>query len=196
MIISIVNSKGGSAKTTTAVYLATAFSQDGLEVAAVDIDAQGSLADWAERGEDFGDPLPFPVEISNAKRLEKTTKALSRRVDVVVIDTPPGSPQAIDAAIEVADFIVVPTRSYGIEVARVWETLPSLEGKAYAVLITSARLGTKSLTELLGILDEESIPRFRSVIPLRESVPATFGSTPTQFEGYESVAREIKEKTQ
>src|SRR5699024_3824569 len=102
-------------------------------------------------------------------------------------------PATIDSAISVADFVVIPTRPYGIEVSRVWETLPAVEDVPHAVLLTSARLRTKTLDAFLAVLKAEEVPHFKTVIPLRESIPDTWGETPNNFEGYELVAKEILE---
>lgn len=192
MIIGIVNGKGGVGKTTSAIYLGTAFAEMGHDVIVIDMDHQGSASHWADLASDDGAPLPFPVEISNAKRLSRRVKGVGKDT-IVILDTPPSDPQIIDAAVDVSDFVVVPTRSSGIETSRVWETLPSLDGVPHAVLVTSARLGVKSLDLFLAILDEEEVPRFRTVIPLREAVAATWGATPEKLEGYDSVATEILE---
>lgn len=192
MIIGIVNGKGGVGKTTSAIYLGTALSEMGHNVVVIDMDHQGSASDWVDRAEESGAPLPFPVEISNAKRLDRIIKSLHRDT-AIILDTPPSNPEAINAAIDASDFVVVPTRTSGIETARVWETLPSLEGVPHAVLVTSARLGVKSLDLFLAILDEEEVPRFRTVIPLREAVTASWGRVPEKLEGYGSVATEILE---
>lgn len=192
MIIGLVNGKGGVGKTTSAIYLGTVFAHLGRDVVVVDLDHQGSASDWADRAEDAGTPLPFPVEISNAKRLGRFLNSLSKRT-IVILDTPPGDPATIDSAISVADFVVIPTRPYGIEVSRVWETLPAVEDVPHAVLLTSARLRTKTLDAFLAVLKAEEVPHFKTVIPLRESIPDTWGEAPNNFEGYELVAKEILE---
>ena len=192
MIIGIINSKGGVGKTTSAIYLASAFSEMGRNVVVIDMDHQGSASDWADRAEDAGTPLPFSVDLSNAKRLPRLLRALEPGT-VVILDTPPGSPDVIDAAISAADFIVVPTRSYGLDVSRVWETLPSIEHLPYRVLLTQARLGTNSLGGVLASLEAEGVPTFQTVIPLRESIADCLGEVPTKHEGYDLVAEKIVE---
>lgn len=192
-VISVVNAKGGTAKTTTAIYLATAFAGAGSRpVVLVDLDPQGSAGEWAERAQEAGEPLPFEV-LEFAGQAEGLSRLVRRGFadTLYVLDTPPADPATIDAAIGVSDFVVVPTRTYGIELARVWETLPSLEGVDHAVLITSARLGTRSLGAVLGVLDEMEVPRFHNVIALREAVADSWGGVPTRLHGYGEVAEEI-----
>jgi chromosome partitioning protein len=49
MIISVLNQKGGTGKTTIACNLAVAFKKDGYKVALVDADKQGTTATFRER---------------------------------------------------------------------------------------------------------------------------------------------------
>ena len=46
--ILVVNSKGGSGKTTIATNLAVAFANQGLQVSLLDCDRQASCLHWAE----------------------------------------------------------------------------------------------------------------------------------------------------
>lgn len=195
MIIGIINAKGGVGKTTTAIYLGCALAAEGKNVTVIDLDQQGSASRWADLAEADGDPLPFPVEVSNVGRLPQTI-ARAGQDAAIILDTPPGDTRSIDAAIKVADFIIVPTQTSMIEVDRVWETLPTLSHVPHGVLVTSARLGTKSLDEAISALETHDIAVFRSRIPIRERIRGTFGSTPTNDEGYGSVAREIMEAIQ
>lgn len=195
MIIGIINAKGGVGKTTSAIYLGCAFAAAGKSVTVIDLDQQGSASRWADLATEAGDPLPFPVEVSNVGRLPQTIKRAGEGA-VVILDTPPGDTRSIDAAIQVADFIIVPTQTSLIEVDRVWETLPTLDHLPHGVLITSARLGTKSLDEAVTALEGQEIGVFRARIPIREKIRNSFGTKPTSTEGYEFVAQEITEALQ
>lgn len=192
MIIGIINTKGGVGKTTSSIYLAKSFSDLGRDVTVIDLDQQGSASRWADLAADAGTPLPFPVEVSNVGRLARLTSRAGQD-DVVILDTPPGDTRSISAAIEVSDFIVIPTQASMIEVDRVWETLPSVSHIHHGVLITSARLGTRSLDEAVQALEERGVGVFRARIPIREAIRNSFGETPAKTEGYEFVAREIEE---
>lgn len=46
-VVSLVHTKGGVAKTTSAVYLAAAAHRRGIDVELVDADPQGSALEWA-----------------------------------------------------------------------------------------------------------------------------------------------------
>lgn len=193
MIISLVNTKGGTAKTTSAIYLALAFCNRGREVVVLDLDKQGSATDWADRAIEAGDPLPFEVHVVNMKRLEKYAADCGDD-QVVIIDTPPGDGQIIDAAIAASNFVIMPTGATGLDTARVWETLPSVQGRLpYGILITSARLGTNLLEDAKASFDTNDAARFDTVIPMRERIRSTFGTTPKYDEGYSDVVDEITE---
>lgn len=193
MLVSVVNAKGGVGKTTTSMYLAAAFAAQGKEVKLIDLDRQGTAIDWAERAEESGTPLGFTVETAIPRRLEKIVQ-LAAPESVLVVDTPPGDPESIDAAIATADFVVVPTRATNADLSRVWELQPALAGKDYGVLITFARTGTSSLDIVLEALADNDVPVFESKIPLRENIHSTFGYAPgPESHGYDKVAQQIME---
>jgi chromosome partitioning protein len=192
MIISTVNTKGGTGKSTTAIYLAIVYSIRGLRVLVLDLDKQGSATDWADRALENGDPLPFPVHVTNMKRLPKYVG--SSDYDVIIIDTPPGDSQVIDAALAVSDFVILPTQATGLDIARVWETLPVIQDRIpYGVLLTSVRLNTTLFRDAKQAFDDNGVSRFNTVIPIRESVRDAFGWTPKKHDGYDDVVKEIEE---
>ena len=146
-IIAVVNTKGGVAKTTTSILLAHALSAHG-SVELRDADPQGSATEWAERAKDAGTPLPFDVAIANQRSL-----GWPARSDWVVIDTPPGHAQIVDAAITAADFVIIPSAPTGLDIDRMWATLEIAQRTPHAVLLTRVGTGTNTLAAAVALLD-------------------------------------------
>lgn len=193
MIVSVVNTKGGVGKTTSSLFIANEFALRGKTVTFVDLDKQGSATSWADKAADRGTPLPFKVEVSNTKRLGRWSESLGAD-DVLVIDTPPGDSAIIDAAIDAANFAVIPTQPSAADTERVWETLPSLpKSTIYGVLVAGATLHTKLLTTTLAAFDEEDISRFDTVVRFRQVYRQSFGHRPAHDGTYSDVVDEIVE---
>ena len=104
-VITIAMQKGGVGKSTLARSLAVAAARDGLSVLIIDMDAQQSVSQWAERRED---DMPV-VEFSTENELPKMLKLANGAADLVVIDTPPARSTEAPAAVEVADLVLIPT---------------------------------------------------------------------------------------
>lgn len=107
-ILTIASQKGGAGKTTLSAHLAVEAERTGAgPVAVVDIDPQGSLADWwNQRAAES--PLFAAVDVA---RLAEHMTALQRQgVNLVVIDTPPAFLDTIRAAIGAADLVLIPAR--------------------------------------------------------------------------------------
>ena len=193
LIVSVVNTKGGVSKTTTSVFLANelALREPDREIILADLDKQGSATEWADRAQDNGDPFPFRVEVSNIKRLPRL--AQSDAEAAIIIDTPPGDSTVIQNAIEASDFVIVPTQAAGLDLSRVWETLPAITTQMYAVLITSARLNTKLLNDTIATLEDQGISRFDTIVPLREHIRTAYGFRPPHDGAYADVLNEMLE---
>ena len=199
MIISIVNLKGGVGKTTTTIYLATAYARMGNPTHVIDLDRQASAVDWAQSAAEDHDPLDFDVTLSVPKQLRRQAHTINP-TDVLVIDTPPGDSDAIDAAINVADFVIVPAGLRSADITRVWDAVYTLEnlGKPYAVLLTQVRPHTNAGKAVTTALQKQNTPTFENVsidcptgIPLRESISNSYRTKPTDLFGYDQVARDI-----
>lgn len=192
MIIPILNIKGGVGKTTTAIALATAASRAGREVKVYDADEQGSATLWADSAEDAGDPLPFSVGPINKARIKRL-----KNDDGIwyFIDCAPTG-EALDAAMEKADFVVVPTTPAGLDMQQTWVTADNLGkiGKPYAILLTRTRPRTLALAAVEEQMKAREASYFDAQIPLREDVKNFFGqSFGGDLYGYEKVFEEIEE---
>lgn len=192
MIISVINTKGGVGKTTTAFFLAQAAAQDPdlRPVSLCDVDPQGSASDWEYQVAQSGGELPFDFIVTNRKRLQRFAPESS---STIIVDTPPGNADIIQTAIGVADFVVVPTQATGIDMQRTWETLETLSDVPYAVLITSADPRTKLHRIAMELFDAENVPVFTTHIAKREAIRNTFGTIPEDLFDYDKVLAEIKE---
>ena len=107
-VLAMASQKGGSGKTTLSGHLAVQAQLSGAgPVCLIDIDPQGSLADWwNEREAD----MPAFAQTTVA-RLARDLEVLRQQgFRLAVIDTPPAITMAIQSVIAVAELIVIPTR--------------------------------------------------------------------------------------
>lgn len=184
-ILSLVHTKGGVAKTTSAVYLATAAARRGVDVVLVDTDPQGSALEWAADAD--ADPLPFPVVPAPRPLVVDTDRELT------IVDTPPGTAQVIQEAIDVADLVIVPTGVSPLDVRRVWPTLEITAHRPTAVLLTGVDLRTRLAEEVRALLEGEGVPVIGTPILRREDVRRAYGTTPNRLHGYDDVLTELME---
>ena len=115
LVLTVVNMKGGSAKTTTAAFIAHALHERGLSVLVVDADPQGSALRWSETGD-----WPFPVIGLPVRTIHTQLAGLVGARDVTIIDTPPLDAQAgiLASALRAATYVVIPTAPTPIEIDR------------------------------------------------------------------------------
>lgn len=117
-VIAVVNLKGGTGKTTSAVFLAHALHEQGRKVLLVDADPQGSSLSW---NEDAPQPFPFGVVGLPTKELHRQLRDfVGQDVNAVVIDTPPLEQKSgiVISALRVATLALVPVAPTSIEYTR------------------------------------------------------------------------------
>ena len=105
--IAFVSQKGGSGKSTIVSSLAVAARETGEKVCVVDMDPQGSLANWGK----IRACRDIEVIASGAARLPAVLASLERKaVTLTILDTPGAEGAASSAAMQVADLNIVPSR--------------------------------------------------------------------------------------
>src|SRR5918999_6163509 len=123
MKVAVVNLKGGSGKTLTSFFLATALAGRGRTLV-VDADPQGSALSWAAGAEEDGGALPFVVVGLPTRDVHRRLKPVAPDYEHVVIDTPPGELGIARSALLAADvaLVAVPPTAGGLD-----RLMPTLE---------------------------------------------------------------------
>jgi chromosome partitioning protein len=117
-VIAIANVKGGTSKTTTAVFLDHALHENGRRVVLVDADPQASAVEWSVMARDG---FPFPLLPMTSRSLyAQIDDAVPPGIDAIVIDTPPVDHRSIIvlAAIRAATVVISPVAPSPIEYVR------------------------------------------------------------------------------
>src|SRR3954464_5668945 len=121
-VLAVVNRKGGTSKTTTAVFLSHALHEQGRSVLLVDADPQASALSWSETAAAIGgEGFPFPVIALPTRELHKQLPdVIGTRFEAVVIDTPPLEERAgiVASSLRLATLAVVPVAPTPIEYQR------------------------------------------------------------------------------
>jgi chromosome partitioning protein len=196
-IIAIAQQKGGSGKTTIAAHLAVALAE-GLRVAILDVDPQGSLGEWFERRERrLGEPetgLTFRTASGWGARRE--AKSLARDHDVVVVDTPPKSDLEARQAIEVADLVAVPVQPTAVDL---WATRVTLEmvergGPPAILIINRVPPRGASTAEVIAAMDELGAPAASTRLGNRIAFASSMGhgAVATETESGSKAAAEAR----
>lgn len=154
-IVVISKLKGGSGATTLTRELATAALDAGQSVAIIDLDAQGSLTNWwNRRTAATPDAGPKLIQLSPEK-LPSVMDQLRRKFDLVLIDTPPSTHDALRNIASKADMAVIPTKPTPDDLDAVGPVIRQLRGVVPMAFVISQVTSKRSpdaveATELLS----------------------------------------------
>jgi chromosome partitioning protein len=137
-VLAMASQKGGSGKTTLSGHLAVQAQLAGAgPVVLIDIDPQGSLADWwNERTAEY----PAFAHTTVARLAMDLDELRQQGFKLAVIDTPPAITMAIQSVIQVAELIVIPTRPSPHDLRAVGATVDLCErsGKPLLFVVNAA----------------------------------------------------------
>jgi chromosome partitioning protein len=153
-VLAVASQKGGSGKTTLSGHLAVQAQLAGHgPVVLIDIDPQGSLADWWNERE-----AEFPAFAhTTVARLSSDLEVLRQQgFKLAMIDTPPAITMAIQSVIQVAELIVVPTRPSPHDLRAVGATVDLCDraGKPLLFVVNGATPKARITTEAAVALSQ------------------------------------------
>ena len=174
-IIAIVAQKGGVGKTTVSQCLAVEALRQGLAAAIIDTDPQKSAAEWGEQRAAADMDAPGVIALGSRPLVSLIDDLRKRGARLIVIDTPPHSAPAINAALDVSTGAIMITRPNPMDVRALEATwgIVSRMKKPSAVVFTQTPPGSRAraLGLARGRLEELGIPFCPSPISYTLSFP-------------------------
>lgn len=198
MKIAVVNLKGGTAKSTSAMFLAAALSRRGRTLV-VDCDPQGSALTWAEAAEEDGGEMGFNVVSIPTRDVKKRVDRLAGDYEYVVLDTPPTDLDIVRAALHAADVALVAISPSDMDINRFRPTLElvaeveSLSNLDYRVLLTMVRRISREGRDARVAMESLELPVLKTEIPFLSVYRSAFGETIEDLGDYGRVADELLE---
>ena len=194
-VVGFIHSKGGVGKSTLTVFVALALHSNGLIVRVLDADPQASVHRWSSTAAKSGDPLPIDVVSTPSPQAvsDAVSAARSEGIDIILIDTPPGTPAVLDQVVKLVDLALIPTAASPMDIDRVWPTLDLLADVPTAVVLNALDARETAATVAKETLEEAGVDVADTTVPMRASVRRAFGTNPSVPAVYRELADEIKE---
>lgn len=185
--VSLIASKGGSAKSTACRHLAVAALQAGYRSAILDTDPQETLRDWGRRRK--REPL---VTGETSVRLESIDEALQAQeqagVEMLFIDTAGHMSSSVPLIAARSDLVLVPVRPTPEDMDAITLTVRTLQGREvpYFVFVSQAPTNTSKPRDwAFNRLVKMKVPVLDTVIHARSIVytSSATGGTVLELEG-------------
>lgn len=213
-IISVIQLKGGSGKSTLSTNLVGALAMRGLKVGLIDADQpQNTSGSWAAIRH-AAMPLLEGHQLllhrpKDAKELIQAARAMDAAADWIVIDLPPRLHEISRAALMLSDLAIMPVSPSAAElwavqdmlelIARAKEKKPDLR----ALLLWNKYRPSKAATAAIEALEQMGLDRLDSTLSQRQAYSDALGRGLTVLEGtdtkakqeLEALLKEIQEKT-
>jgi chromosome partitioning protein len=185
-IISVLNPKGGSGKTTICTNLARSLHDRGYSVLLVDSDPQGSARDWHAANEDN------PIELVALDRPNnvKTLISMSANYDYVVIDGAAKLEDMIAACIKVSDLVLIPVQPSPYDIWAASDLVDFIKARQEVTdglpnasfVISRIVEGTRLGSDVRKVLDEYGLPVCNTAITQRQVYPQSASEGMTVYD--------------
>ena len=156
-VLALASQKGGSGKTTLSGHLAVQAQLAGAgPVVLIDIDPQGSLADWWNERET---ELPAFAQTTVARLASDLEVLRQQGFKLAVIDTPPAITESIRSVVALADIVLIPTRPSPHDLRAVGQTveLAVQANRPFAFTVTQAKPNARLTVQAMAALSEHGV---------------------------------------
>ena len=185
-VISVLNPKGGSGKTTISTNLARCLQERGLSVLMVDSDPQGSARDWHAVQDD--NPVDL-IALDRPNNL-RTLTSMQGNYDIIIVDGAAKLEDMMAACIKVSDFILIPVQPSPYDLWAASDLVDFIkarqevtDGFPMAGFVISRMIeGTRLGGDVRAVLDEYAMPVFSSTTTQRQIYPQTAADGLTVFD--------------
>lgn len=196
--IALVNLKPGTAKTTSAVWLAHALHVLGHPVLFVDADPAASGLEWS----DLAGGFPFRIVGLASKEVHRRVPEIAKPDEIAVID----APQMEDhkgiarSVLMVADEAIIPVAPHGIELNRMGPVMDEIDDiqplrpkpLRVSVLLNRINRSSTAHTETREDLTEDGWHVLSTAIPFVNRYSQSFGlPVRTRATEFEALAEEL-----
>ena len=127
IVIAILNSKGGTGKTTLSTNIAGCLHKQSRRVLLVDSDPQGSARNWHAARPGEAD-LPEVIGVDRPV-LHKTIPTLAEHYDYILIDGAAKLTDITASAIRTSDFVLIPVRHSGFDIWAVEQLVDAVKSR-------------------------------------------------------------------
>jgi chromosome partitioning protein len=172
-VISFTNQKGGAGKSTLAINLAVAAELAGEKVCIVDLDQQGTIANWFNTRTAETPLVIAPGSVVHLNLADLISRLKAEGFTLAVIDTKGEESHGTRGAMQAADLCLIPLRPAGPDLHAIRPTVKALRdmGRDFALVVNQALPNKKS--KLTGAV-MTGLAHDGTVVPLAVATRASF----------------------
>lgn len=156
-VLGVLNQKGGVGKTTLSTCLSVAFEEDNKKVALIDLDPQATACFWSDtRNKD----TPAVISIQSVRLRSMINAARDANTDVVIIDGAAIQKEIAYDVAQVADYIIIPTKTAVFDVTSMQETVKILKQNKvpYSVVLNMVSPSGQEIEDFRKLTNDFDIP--------------------------------------
>lgn len=189
-VLSFLNPKGGTGKTTAVINIATCLARSGNRVAVVDTDPQMSLTNWSKAGK-----ANFEVFTADSEKDVYLVRKELTDYDYVIIDGAGSLSVITSAAVMVSDLVIIPVSPSPLDFSASGSVVNVLEAQAYsrpvaASFLITRKVNNATMLDLLKTsLADTNIPYFKTALGNRQTYVKTLVNGDTVFDSKDGAAK-------